>query len=51
MMALRRRRRGQVWVGTIGAGLVEIDTRSRVERRYGTASTAPPVARISATIA
>jgi signal transduction histidine kinase/ligand-binding sensor domain-containing protein/CheY-like chemotaxis protein/HPt (histidine-containing phosphotransfer) domain-containing protein len=26
----------KVWVGTIGAGLVEIDTRNRSERRYGT---------------
>lgn len=26
---------GKVWVGTFGRGLVEIDTRSRVERRYG----------------
>lgn len=26
---------GRVWVGTIGAGLVEIDTRAGSERRYG----------------
>ncbi|HSY06097.1 MAG TPA: two-component regulator propeller domain-containing protein [Steroidobacteraceae bacterium] len=26
---------GRVWVGTIGAGLVEIDTRSGTEHRYG----------------
>ena len=28
---------GKVWVGTIGAGLVEIDSSSGRERRYGTA--------------
>ena len=26
----------KVWVGTIGAGLVEIDTRARTEKRFGT---------------
>jgi len=26
----------KVWVGTIGSGLIEIDTRNRSERRYGT---------------
>jgi signal transduction histidine kinase/ligand-binding sensor domain-containing protein/DNA-binding response OmpR family regulator len=32
---------GRVWVGTIGSGLVEIDSRSGAERHYGTASPAP----------